>query len=242
MSRGHGNGNGNGNGRGHVALTRDQIKKGAVRRMIVEGDPGLPVKSEAELASSRRVILEAAPPGADVWLFGYGSLLWNPAFHHVETRTGRVYGYHRRFCLWTVLGRGDHANPGLMLGLDRGGSCRGVAFRIAAREVESELEIVWRREMLTAAYVPRWVEARTDRGRVRAIAFVINHRHERYAGLVPESEAAAAIASARGKLGPCADYLFNTVAHLEEIGIHDRALSKLNAQVASLRRRSGNRT
>lgn len=223
-----------------MALTRDDIKNGVVRRMITEsGD--VPILSEAELEASRREILAEAKPGEDIWLFGYGSLIWNPAFHHVETRTGRVYGFHRRFCLWTLLGRGNSTNPGLILGLDRGGSCRGVAFRIAADVVDSETDIVWRREMVTRAYVPRWVGVHTDQGPVRAIAFAINHDHERYAGLVPEREAAAAIASAQGALGACAEYLFNTVAHLEEIGIHDRALSKLNEQVLAVQRAGGKR-
>ena len=91
--------------------------------------------------------------------------------------------------------------------------------------------------MVPRAYVPRWVGVHTDQGPVRAITFAINHKHERYAGLVPEREAAAAIASAQGALGPCSEYLFNTVAHLEEIGIHDRALRKLNEQGMAVRRK-----
>lgn len=228
-----------------MALTRNDIKNGAVQRMVAAGDDGVPPLSESELAASRRAILSGLS-GGDVWLFAYGSLMWNPAFHYAEKWTGRVYGYHRRFCLWTLLGRGSRANPGLILGLDHGGSCRGVVYRVAAAQVESELEIVWRREMVTGSYLPRWVDVRPDDGHgsrekkgdggsgVRAVTFVINRTHPRYAGLLSEADTAAAIAPAEGALGPCSEYLFNTVGHLEEIGIHDRALARLRARVAAL--------
>ncbi len=219
-----------------MALTREQIKAGAIRRMIAEGDPGIPLLTDEEFEASRRALLAEIAAGADAWVFGYGSLIWNPAFHFVERRVGRVYGYHRRFCLWTHLGRGSKANPGLTLGLDRGGSCRGIAFRVAADAVESEFEVVWRREMITGAYRPRWLDVHTNGGVVRGLGFTINHDHERYAGLLPEDTAAAAIATAEGELGPCAEYLFNTVAHLEAYGIHDRALGKLNVEVAAIQR------
>ena len=116
-----------------------------------------------------------------------------------------------------------------MLGLERGGSCRGAAFHIAPEAVEEELAIVWRREMLSGAYVPRWVRVRTALGDVRAITFVINHAHERYARLLPDDRVAEVIATAEGFLGPCSDYLINTVDHLAALGIHDRSLERLRA-------------
>ena len=181
----------------------------------------------------------ASSPGSTsqsgVWLFGYGSLIWNPAFHFTDRLTGTVHGYHRRFCLWTHLGRGCPERPGLVLGLERGGSCRGAAFHIAPEAVEEELAIVWRREMLSGAYVPRWVRVRTALGDVRAITFVINHAHERYARLLPDDRVAEVIATAEGFLGPCADYLINTVDHLAALGIHDRPLERLRAQVLAHR-------
>ena len=103
-------------------------------------------------------------PDGPVWLFGYGSLIWNPAFEFAEKRPATVHGLHRRFCLRTFLGRGSKDRPGLVLALDRGGCCRGVAFRIAAERVESELDIVWRREMISDAYRPRWLTAVHPRG------------------------------------------------------------------------------
>jgi cation transport protein ChaC len=122
-----------------------------------------------------------------------------------------------------------------VLGLERGGSCHGVVFHIAPEAAEEELAIVWRREMISGAYVPRWVEVHTAVGRVRAVAFVINHAHERYASFLSDDEIALAIATARGFLGPCADYLVNTVDHLAELGIHDRPLERLRRQVLAYR-------
>jgi cation transport protein ChaC len=122
-----------------------------------------------------------------------------------------------------------------VLGLERGGSCRGVAFHIAPEVVEEELEIVWRREMISGAYVPRWVDVQTALGRVPAIAFVINHAHERYARDLSDEEVAEVLATASGWLGPCADYLVNTVDHLAALGIHDRPLERPRQQVLAYR-------
>ncbi|MDF2781230.1 MAG: ChaC family protein, partial [Geminicoccaceae bacterium] len=141
-----------------MVLTRDSIRSGLVHKMIADLGISMRVLSEAELAASRRATLAGVDLSAGAWLFGYGSLIWNPAFHFTLRRTGRIFGWHRRFCLWTHLGRGCPERPGLVLGLERGGSCRGVVFHIAPEVVEEELEIVWRREMISGAYVPRWVE------------------------------------------------------------------------------------
>ncbi len=218
-----------------MVLTRDAIRNGAVQRMVAELAGVMRVLSEAELAASRREALDGVDLSRGVWLFGYGSLIWNPAFHFTDQRIGTIYGYHRRFCLWTQLGRGCPERPGLVLGLERGGSCRGVAYRVAPEAVEDELEVVWRREMVSGAYVPTWVTVHTADGPVPAIAFVINHAHERYARYLPDEEVAEVIATASGRLGPCADYLMNTIEHLAELGIHDRPLERLRARVLALR-------
>ncbi len=219
-----------------ITLTREMIAAGMVRKLVLQSDRAYPVLSDEELLASRGETMARATgdraTGDGVWVFGYGSLIWNPAFHYAEKRTGTIHGFHRRYCLWTPIGRGTHDFPGLMLGLERGGSCRGVAFRIEAAKVGSELDIIWRREMVSGAYAPHWVTVRGDGGTVRAIAFVINHAHARYAGLLPEAEVAGIIAQAEGGLGRCCDYLFNTVAHLDELGIGDRPLSRLAAQVS----------
>jgi glutathione-specific gamma-glutamylcyclotransferase len=215
-------------------LTRESIRSGAVRR--IAADHGLMrMLSEEELATSLAGMLAGVDLSAGVWVFGYGSLIWNPAFHFTDRVVGRVFGFHRRFCLWTHLGRGCPERPGLVLGLERGGSCRGVAYHIAPDAALEELDIVWRREMISDAYVPRWVAVRTPMATVRAITFTINHAHERYARDLSDEEAAAAIAGASGFLGACADYLINTVDHLAGLGIHDRPLERLRARVLAQR-------
>jgi glutathione-specific gamma-glutamylcyclotransferase len=214
-----------------MALTRDSIRSGAVHKLIAELGIEMRVLSEDELAASLEATLAGVDLAAGVWLFGYGSLIWNPAFHFTDRLVGRIFGYHRRFCLWTHLGRGCPERPGLVLGLERGGSCQGVAYHIAPEAAREELMIVWRREMLSGAYRPRWVEVRTALGRLPAITFVINQEHERYARALTDAEIAQTIATASGFLGRCADYLVNTVDHLAELGIHDRPLERLRQQV-----------
>jgi glutathione-specific gamma-glutamylcyclotransferase len=214
-------------------LTRETILSGEVRRVAAQV-PGMVVLSDAELAASIAATLAAGPQAdasGDVWIFGYGSLIWNPAFEYAETRPARIVGWHRRFCLWTHLSRGCVQQPGLTLGLDRGGACRGVVFRIPQAAVETELAVLWRREMVGGAYAPRWVTAATDQGSVRAITFTINHAHPRYAGKLDEAEMARVIACAAGTLGRCSDYLFKTVAALRSLGIRDARLEALQKQV-----------
>ena len=213
-----------------MSLTREQIQSGWVQQMAREAGHGFKMLSDEELAKSRLDMLARAP-SKDVWVFGYGSLIWNPAFHFVERRVGTIHGFHRRFCLWTTLGRGSPDCPGLMLGLDRGGSCRGVVLRIAPELVESETDVLWRREMVSNAYVPTWVRVATDEGDAWAIAFTINRGHDRYAQKMSEEQAADIIARAVGRIGHCRDYLLNTVEHLEQLGIHDRAMARLADKV-----------
>ncbi len=199
--------------------------------MVADGGSATELLSEDALQASRRSLLAEAP-AAVPWVFGYGSLIWNPAFHYVESRIGTIHGYHRRFCLWTHLGRGSPEQPGLTLGLEPGGSCRGVVLRPAPEDMDHELSIVWRREMVTGAYRPRWVNVDAGGERLRAIAFVINHAHPRYAGRLAEAQMVEVLATATGQLGACADYLFNTVRHLEDIGVPDRRLRRLAEKVA----------
>ena len=217
-------------------LTRESVLSGEMRRLLERLDPSVRVVPDAEHCASVAAILASRPDdGGDVWLFAYGSLIWNPMIHFVDKRVATVHGYHRRFCLWTHLGRGTAAAPGLMLGLDRGGACRGLVYRIAASIAPAELELLWRREMITGSYCPRWVRIVTDKGGPGwAIAFLINRAHPRYAGLVPEDRVVESIARARGALGPCAGYLFDTAQHLEALGIRDKRLFRLRDRVAQV--------
>jgi cation transport protein ChaC len=189
------------------------------------------LKTDEELAAALDRILLDHDEG-DLWLFGYGSLMWKPELDFAESRPALLNGWHRRFCLWQWRYRGSRHHPGLMLALDRGGACRGVAYRIAAPGVRDKIAAVWRREMLGNGYVPRWVRLTTMQGPVRGLTFVANHGGERYAGRISEEIVADHIASACGENGSGAEYLLETVLRCEELGIHDRFLWRLQELVA----------
>lgn len=195
--------------------------------------------TEEERAESRTRMLEGVGAQEDIWIFGYGSLMWNPAFHYAERRPGLIYGWHRSFCLWTPMGRGSPDNPGLVLALDRGGSCCGIAYRVAARDRETELPLLWQREMVADGYNPRWVTVRCDDDEARAITWVINRQGDRYAGKLPMETLARTLATAEGRLGSSRDYLENTVEHLDELCIGERPLHKIRAKVRDYARTNG---
>jgi cation transport protein ChaC len=187
--------------------------------------------SEDQLQESMRQTLGHLPPSSDVWIFAYGSLIWNPIFRFVEQRVGTIHGWHRRFCLWVPRGRGTPDNPGLVLGLDKGGSCRGIVYRIAGTDVPSELLLVWRREMLVGSYIPRWVRVFDGTQKLEAIAFVINRHHRAYAGDISLETTVNSIATATGELGSCAEYLMQTLNGLMSVGIQDKPLLRLRDRV-----------
>ncbi len=215
-----------------MKLTRESLLDGslhaAVRAQL--GDQ-VQLMSDAERGAQVRQMLDRAPLRDRVWVFAFGSLIWNPAFHFAERRTARVHGYHRQFCLSLYAGRGSPERPGLMLSLESGGSCTGVIYRLAPGTEGAELDVLWRREMLTHAYRPVWVWAQTPTGREPAIAFAANRTHERYAPDLDEDTVAERLATGTGTLGRCCDYLFDTVAHLQQLGIRDRRLESLVVRV-----------
>src|SRR5262249_43539869 len=187
--------------------TREALRDGTLLALARAAmPPGTIIRSDTEIEADLDRTLARHPPGADIWLFGYGSLMWNPAIHFTERRAGEVHGWHRRYCLWLHGGRGSPDNPGLMLALERGGSCGGILFRISTAEARSELLLAWRRELFTDAYHSRWVTARTPYGPVQAVTFVANRAHLRYAGRLDEPSVAARLASATGSLGSCVQY------------------------------------
>jgi len=186
------------------------------------------VMSAEALADSRRAILPDSYDGADIWVFGYGSLIWNPLIEFAERTPAQVFGFHKRFCLWTRIGRGSPECPGLVLALDRGGSVRGHAFRIRADIAPSELDILWKREMLSNSYSPKWLQCRLETGQnVNALGFVIRRDSPSYAGKLTEAETADIIARAAGFVGPCWEYLFETEQALRSAGFKDSYMRKL---------------
>lgn len=175
-------------------------------------------------------------PGDDAWVFAYGSLMWNPAIEFVEAVPCLVEGLRRSFCFWTPMGRGTPELPGLMLALEEGGRCEGIAYRLAPHQVRSELAIVWNREMLAGVYKPRWIEAKLRDGRtVTTVTFEVETAHCQYCGDLSMERAAHHIAFAEGRRGACRDYLANTAAHARSLGIHDPYIEELMERVAHLR-------
>jgi cation transport protein ChaC len=221
-----------------MALTPNLVAR--VHRAVADAgpDPDFIRNTAEDHAAAVREMLASHPEGEDVWLFAYGSLLWRPAVEHVEERMGTTRGWHRSFRLRLIAWRGTRERPGLMMGLDRGGQCKGVAYRLAGHTVEVQLGKLFRREMplrplnKLPTNIPRWITVETDQGRLRAITFVINRRGYAYAGRPTPEQTADILATACGHGGSCAEYLYNTVSHLEERGIRDRNLWRLQALVA----------
>jgi len=192
--------------------------------------------TEEQRENNRQRFMRRWDGKSDIWVFGYGSLMWNPAIHVSETSPAKVFGLHRSFCLKLPLGRGTPDRPGLMLALDHGGSCRGMAHRIAAHQVESETEILWMREMIGGSYKPAWINLHVDGEPVDQLAFtyVINRTHKRYAGKLSENTIIRRIARAEGQLGTNRQYLYRTVERLDALGIGDGPMHRLCDRVRDI--------
>jgi glutathione-specific gamma-glutamylcyclotransferase len=171
-----------------------------------------------------------------VWVFAYGSLMWNPEIAFAEARPGFLHGYHRSFCLYSRDYRGTPKRPGLVLGLDRGGSCRGIAYRLPSDRLGETLDRIWAREMTGEVYRMRRVTVRTPQGPMAAYACIVRRASPDYAGRLTLDEVAKVLADAVGGRGSGRDYLANTVRHLEELGLRDGSLHRIAARVAGLPR------
>lgn len=224
-----------------MTYTRETIRNGLFTELGEEGSRlgVLRPCTREERTESRRRMLERVVPEADVWVFGYGSLMWNPAIRFRERAHARLFGWHRSFCLWTPVGRGTPDNPGLVLALDRGGSCHGIAYRIAAEDRDTELDLLWQREMVSDGYQPRWVRLHCGSRSVAAITWVINPAGERYAGKLAVATIARHLATAGGRLGTSRDYLENTIAHLDELGIREKRLHCIRDAVRTVEAGNG---
>ena len=225
-------------------LTREFLMEGNLAAILARAVPDLRLLTDDERAASLQAVLEARPPGPGmapedgVWVFAYGSLIWNPAIHFAERRAARVPGWHRAFCLSVKAGRGTPANPGLMLGLQPGGACEGAAFRIAPEGVAQELALLWRREMVADGYTPVWVPLEHGGATfAHAIAFTINPAGPSYCGDLAEAEVVRRLATAQGGLGTAAEYLFRTRDGLRLLGIADTLVERL-AELVETHQRS----
>ena len=188
--------------------------------------------SEAQIESSLRETLDNRG-NEDLWLFGYGSLMWKPDFEYGDRHVARVQGYHRSFCLWQRRYRGNRLNPNLLLALDAGGSCYGVAYRVTAPNVEAKISATWRRELIGNGYRPRWVTVQRQHGLIAAVTFVAHRANiERYTGRLPDEVVARYIARACGERGSGAEYLLETVLALDKLRIRDSRLWRRERRVA----------
>lgn len=162
------------------------------------------------------------------WVFGYGSLMWEPGFEYEEARAARLWGYHRSLCLLSVRNRGTPERPGLVLALDRGGSCQGLAFRIPAEDAAATRAYLWQREMYTGAYRARMLPVRlADGRRVAALTFVARPDHAQYFCAASSEHAAEMVLQGQGRMGTSIDYLKNVVRHLDQLGITDGPLHQV---------------
>ena len=213
----------------------DKVSREAGEIASAPPPEGRRLARDEDFASFSREILANAPCAQELWVFAYGSLIWRPDFDHVETRKSVLEGWHRSFCLgWDEWFRGSTERPGLMLALDQGGQCEGIAFKLPPDAIEANMDRLVRREMpmVPVVFPPRWVEVTADGRTFTALTFVIDRALGGYVSGLSMEETADALARAIGPRGSMAEYLFHTVAHLEENGIHDAHLWELQEMVA----------
>ncbi len=170
-------------------------------------------------------------PDGPLYVFGYGSLVWRPGFEYVRCIPARIYGFHRALRVWSWHHRGTEERPGLVLGLDAGGSCRGCVFEVTASDKDAVATYLWEREMVTSVYSPRLLPAYTEAGPVMTLAFVLDRGHPQYAGTLSPREAARHIAGAEGLSGPNPEYVYETIRCLRDLGIDDHGLSAVLDQL-----------
>jgi glutathione-specific gamma-glutamylcyclotransferase len=170
----------------------------------------------------------------DFWVFGYGSLIWRPGFAHVETARARLYGFHRSLCVYSWVHRGTEQRPGLVLGLDHGGSCVGLAFRVPGELRDEAVAYLRERELVTNVYLERLLPVRLASGQtVEALCYIVDRTHGQYAGSLSVEEAANVVAGSVGQSGRNEEYLAATVVHLKALGIRDHWLESVAERIAA---------
>lgn len=218
-----------------LSLTHDHVAR--VTRPVPDTGPppGLVMMQDDDYGEWVARMLASHPaPDRPTRLFAYGSLIWKPEIPHTAETEGTARGWHRSFCFRMPRYRGTPDMPGLMMALDRGGTCRGLLLTLPETDLAGQFHRLFRREFTVKPInsAPRWITVATHEGPAPALAFVMNRASPLYVGRLPEAEAAAILASACGPVGSAAEYLLNTVTHLEARGIHDRRLWRLQKLVA----------
>ena len=215
-------------------LTREFLLKADCKTSFGDIEEALLWSCE-QRAASLAATLACRPDHSPVWIFGYGSLMWNPIFEADEVASGSLDGWHRAFCLRLIAGRGTATHPGRMLALKQGGRTTGLAFRLPEERLHEELALLWKREMITGCYLPTWCELQLEDGRsVTALTFIMDPRHPLYASDSCPEAIAPLIAAATGPLGSNAQYLFALEEELTRRGMEEESLSRLAHQVRTL--------
>ena len=190
------------------------------------------VSSDRPLVAPPSIAPPAEGEAGDLWVFGYGSLMWKPGFAHVERRTARLFGAHRALCVYSWRHRGTPEKPGLVLGLDRGGSCTGIAFRVPAPDVAATRAYLTEREQINYVYRDRFVRLRLNDGRrVEALAYLVDRSHRQYAAGLSREDVLRLVRQGQGESGACAEYVRNTLAAIAALGIADHALDWLSEEL-----------
>jgi glutathione-specific gamma-glutamylcyclotransferase len=193
------------------------------------------LKSDS-VRKARPSIATPPDPGEPFWVFGYGSLMWKPGFDYEERVPGLLRGFHRSLCVYSNRHRGTADCPGLVLGLDRGGACKGIAFRIAPERVEATHAYLTEREQLNRVYIEVFPRIGLHDGRtIRALAYVVDRTHRQYSGKLAHQEIIRLVRQGNGQSGACRDYVLNTLASMEEMGVSDHALDWLKPALSGAR-------
>ena len=209
-------------------ISRDALANGSMLRHFIKAAGQVNLLSETERNARFEAVFASVPAGEDLWLFAYGSMLWNPTVHFAESRTVTVRDWHRSFCLRSTAGRGSAQHPGLMMGIEPGGICQGLAYRVPAATMRAELHLLWQREMLTGAYQAYWVKGVcSGKIEISLLSIVIDPGAAHYEAELQEDVQIQRIRHAQGFLGSNRDYLFKTRSHLRALGIFDEYIERL---------------
>jgi glutathione-specific gamma-glutamylcyclotransferase len=214
-----------------MVLNRQILESKLLQQLLAHPELKVKIWSDEELLASIEATLNQNSMD-ELWIFGYGSLIWNPLFEYLERCVVAIEGWHRQFCLLAPIGRGTIENPGLVLGLEQGYSCQGIAYRLDINEhLEAELLLLWRREMAVGSYIPTWVKVNDGNREISALAFTVNSQHPIYVNHLSIEEIVTSLATAKGFLGSSAEYLSYTVQGLLAEGIEDKHLIELDRLV-----------
>ncbi|MEN9519096.1 MAG: hypothetical protein RLZZ381_1684 [Cyanobacteriota bacterium] len=242
-----------------MVLNRQALESKLLQQLLAHPQLNFKIWSDEELLQSIRQTLQqrsshrllrrkttepAVTVGKELWIFAYGSLIWNPIFNYSDRLSVIVEGWQRHFCLLAPVGRGTIDNPGLILGLEANQKtfCQGIAYRLPIDEnLESELLLLWRREMVVGSYIPTWITGRNinqslgdlSTDKIEMLAFTVNPEHSVYVKNLSTQTIVESLATAQGSLGTCAEYLSNTVQGLLAAEIEDKELIELDALVKS---------